>query len=60
MLHNTEDKTDGRAIASARTVLRGRRPWHARTLFARDPGDLQFGHLPYGVARIGKARSRSR
>jgi hypothetical protein len=41
-----EGKTDGRVTASARTVLRGRRPWHARTLFAWEPGDLQFDHLP--------------
>jgi len=40
----TEGKTDGCDIASAGTVLRGRRPWHARTLFAWEPGDLQFGH----------------
>jgi hypothetical protein len=39
-----EGKTDGRVTASARTVLRGRRPWHVRTLFAWEPGDLQFGH----------------
>jgi hypothetical protein len=41
----TEGNTNGCSIASARTVLRGRRPWHARKLFAREPGDLQFGHL---------------
>ena len=40
-----EGKTNGRVSASARTVLRGRRPWHARTLFAWEPGDLQFDHL---------------
>jgi len=40
-----EGKTNGCTIASARTVLRGRRPWHARKLFAREPGDLQFDHL---------------
>jgi hypothetical protein len=40
-----EGKTNGCDNASARTVLRGRRPWHARTLFAWEPGDLQFGHL---------------
>jgi hypothetical protein len=55
-----EGKTDGCDIASIRTVLRGRRPWHARTLFAREPGDLQFGHLHQGVVRVGKARSPSR
>ena len=35
MVTYTEGKTDGCDIASARTVLRGRRPWHARTLFAK-------------------------
>jgi hypothetical protein len=40
-----ECKTNGRDNASARSVLRGRRPWHARTLFVWEPGDLQFGHL---------------
>ena len=37
-----EGNTDGRAIASARSTRRGRRPWHVRTLFAREPGDLGF------------------
>jgi hypothetical protein len=41
----TEGKTDGCDIASARTVLRGRRPWHARTLLTWEPGDLQFDQL---------------
>ena len=36
----TEGNTDGRAIASAQTARRGRRPWHVRTLLAREPGDL--------------------
>ena len=40
-----EGKTNGRVTASARTVLRGRRPWHVRTLFAWEPGDLQLDHL---------------
>ena len=38
-----EGNTDGRASASARTARRGRRPWHARTLFAREPGGLVSG-----------------
>jgi len=46
--------------ASAWTALRGRRPWHVRTLFAREPGDLLVDHSTYGVACVGKARSRSR
>jgi hypothetical protein len=56
----TEGKTVGCDIASARAVLRGRRPWHARTFLAREPGDLQFDHSPAGVVRVGKARSRNR
>ena len=54
-----ESNTSERAIASARTTRRGRRHWHVRTLFAREPGDLGFDHPLYGLARIGKARSRS-
>src|SRR3978361_705408 len=34
---------DGSVIASARPTRRGRRPWHVRTLFVREPGDLGFG-----------------
>jgi hypothetical protein len=33
--------------ASARVARRGRRTWHARKLFAREPGDLWIGHRPY-------------
>jgi hypothetical protein len=29
--------------ASLRLARRGRRPWHVRTLFAREPGGLGFG-----------------
>jgi hypothetical protein len=52
----------GCAIASARSTRRGLRPWHARTLLAREPGDLRLDRwCQYGLAaRIGKARSRSR
>ena len=46
--------------ASSGTALRGLRPWHARTLLEREPGDLLRDHPHYGVARIGKVRSRSR
>ena len=56
-----EGNMDGRAIASALPAQRGLRPWHVRTLLVREPGDLmsgQGGSPP--VARIGKARSRSR
>ena len=56
-----EGNTDARAIASARPARRGRRPWHVRTLLAREPGDLEPGRAPQGRSvRIGKARSRSR
>ncbi len=56
-----EGNMDGRAIASARLAQRGLRPWHVRTLLARESGDLMpdQGGLP-SLARIGKARSRSR
>ena len=57
-----EGKTVGRAIASAQSARRGLRPWHARTLLAREPGDLLLDRRrPHGsTVRIGKARSRSR
>ena len=54
-----ESTTCGRAIASVRATRRGRRHRHVRTLFAREPGDLGFEQSLYGLARIGKARSRS-
>ena len=61
-LSNVEGNTDGRAIASARTARRGRRPWHVWTLLAREPGDLTAGHRRRVavLVRIGKARSRTR
>jgi len=37
---NLEGNTIRRAIASGGAVRRGQRPQHARTLFAREPGDL--------------------
>ena len=55
-----EGNTVGRANASARTARRGRRPWHARTRLAREPGDLRTGQRGGRArVRIGKARSRS-
>ena len=39
----TEGEMDGSVIASARPTRRGRRPWHVRTLFVRESGDLGFG-----------------
>ena len=44
-----EGETGGGASASTRPIRRGRRPWHARTLFAREPGGLQAGHTPFGA-----------
>jgi len=38
-----EGNTEGHANASARPARRGRRPWHVRTLFEREPGDLMVG-----------------
>ena len=55
-----EGKTTERANASAQATRRGRRTWHARTLFAREPGDLSSGQPQCGLVRAGKARSRSR
>jgi hypothetical protein len=59
-VQNAEGNMKGRASASAPTTRRGQRPWHARTLLAREPGDLPSGQLQHGLVRIGKARSRSR
>jgi hypothetical protein len=42
-VQSAEGYTDRRAMASAGLVLRGRRPWHAHTLLAREPGDLLSG-----------------
>src|SRR6202048_4221524 len=51
----TEGNTDGRDNASAQTARRGRRHWHVRTLFAREPGDLMVGqrHLRAELVRVG-------
>ena len=56
-----EGDMDGCVTASAYPAQRGRRPWHVRTLLAREPGDLMSGQggVP-PLARLGKARSRSR
>jgi len=56
-----EGNTDRRDRASACSTLRGLRPWHVGTLFAREPGDLLLGRLSsFRAVRIGKTRSRSR
>ena len=51
-----EGNTDGRVNASAWTTRRGRRPWHARTLFAWEPGDLSSGQRQHwtGPCREGE------
>src|SRR5690606_16912809 len=38
---------NGHVIASVRLTRRGRRPWHAWTLLAREPGGLVIGQ--YGL-----------
>jgi hypothetical protein len=43
---DAEGEMNGRASVSIRLIRRGRRPWHVRTLFAREPGDLLVGHRP--------------
>ena len=40
-----EGNTNGRVNASAWTTWRGRRPWHVRTLLAREPGGLTRDRL---------------
>ena len=57
-----EGNTDGGVSASPRTVRRGPRPWHVRTLLDREPGDLATDRRQETVepVRIGKARSHSR
>ena len=56
-----EGNTDRRVSASAWMALRGLRPWHVGTLFAREPGDLLLGRSSrWRAVRIGKTRSRSR
>ena len=57
---SAEGNTYRCATASTGTALRGLRPWHARTLLVWEPGDLLVDHPTYGMARIGKVRSRSR
>ena len=51
-----EGNTDRHARASVCLTLRGLRPWHARKLFAREPGELSSGQLRYwaGPCREGE------
>jgi hypothetical protein len=61
VVQDAEGNMSRRDIASVSMTRRGRRPWHVRTLFVREPGDLQPGQLQCNeLVRIGKARSRSR
>jgi len=46
----TEGNTGGCDSASVRSIRRGRRTWHVRTLLAREPGDLLVGHTLFGAA----------
>ena len=56
-----EGETGARVIASAPPVLRGRRPWHVRTLPVRpETGRSRSWPRVSGAVRIGKATSRSR
>ena len=48
-----EGNTSRRARASTCSTPRGLRPWHARTLLVREPGDLSFGQL---LHRAGPCR----
>ena len=57
---NVEGNTGGCASTSNRTARRGRRTWHVRTLLARELGALVTDQRYLPLARIGKARSRSR
>lgn len=45
-LDTAEGNTTGRVIASVRSIRRGLRPWHVRTLHGREPGDLLIGQSP--------------
>ena len=50
-----EGNTDRRDTASACSTLRGLRPWHGGTLFAREPGGLLLGRFSCCVAvHIGR------
>lgn len=55
-VHLAEGNTTGRASASVPSARRGRRTWHVRTLFEREPGDLSSGQPLYwaGPQREGE------
>ena len=52
-VRRAEGNMDGRVNASARAPRRGRRPWHVRTLLAREPGGLTRDRCGF---RIGPHR----
>ena len=56
-VETAEGNTAGRVIASRPPTPRGLRPWHVRTLLAREPGDLGADHrpVPSGPHREGIA-----
>src|SRR5580704_8564251 len=55
-----EGNTAGRVIVSALLTRRGRRPWHAHKLLAREPGGLMSSRgSDTPLARGREARSRS-
>ena len=62
LLRSRKATRSGALLRVSESTRRGLRPWHARTLLAREPGDLQRDRRrPYGpAARIGKVRNRSR
>jgi hypothetical protein len=45
-VETAEGNMAGGVIASHSTTLRGLRPWHVRTLLAREPGALVADHRP--------------
>ena len=49
---DVEGNTNGCDTASVRSVRRGLRPWHVRTLLVREPGDIGSGREAPPV-RIG-------
>ncbi|MCY1530392.1 hypothetical protein D9M68_655760 [compost metagenome] len=53
-VQNAEGNMKGRVNASASTTRRGQRPWHARTLFAREPGDLSSASPSMGWSASGR------
>jgi len=62
-LREAEGNMGGAPSASARPARRGRRTWHAKTLFVQELGDLMADHgrcqNASSLVRVGKARSRS-